>query len=173
MPPLFHGAYEPTRVRILQFVHSSIHQRTYSTSILSVPSEECCEPGRLSFLNILSPLQVLFHLCFCLFNTMSSDRLDRTPSVSSSVTEADAFDEDEKTGGTASSDGGFVNLKSPDEMETGDDVERAELLPSGQEKAPEAKPETSARTAAAWMVVNTLATIGIVSELPRAFLPIC
>jgi solute carrier family 35 protein E3 len=91
---------------------------------------------------------------------MTAERsTDRAPSLSSSITEA--FD-DEKNGANGSSDG-FVDLKSPDEMEVGDDVERAELLPAEHEKAPEPKPDNSTKVAAAWMIVNTLATIGIVS----------
>lgn len=92
---------------------------------------------------------------------MAAERSDRAPSVSSSVTEAEHF-KDEKNG-AGSSDGSFVNLKTPDEMEIGDDVERAELLPGDVEKAAEPKPDNSTKVAAAWMVVNTLATIGIVS----------
>lgn len=92
---------------------------------------------------------------------MTERATDREPSISSSVTEAEAFDENEKS--SSSTDGGFVNLKSPEEMEIGDDVERAELLPGDHEKPPPAKqPETSMRSSVIWMVVNTLATIGIV-----------
>lgn len=95
---------------------------------------------------------------------MTERAADREPSISSSVTEAEAFDDNEKNG-SSTSDGGFVNLKSPEEMEIGDDVERAELLPEDHEKAPPAKqPDTSMRSSIIWMVVNTLATIGIVSS---------
>ncbi|RDW70077.1 hypothetical protein BP5796_08474 [Coleophoma crateriformis] len=90
---------------------------------------------------------------------MAERSADRAPSVSSSVTEADNYDE---KNGDLRSDGSFVKLKSPEELEVGDDIERAELLP--QEAQPE-KPkaaEGSVRSAAVWMVVNTLATIGIV-----------
>jgi solute carrier family 35 protein E3 len=93
---------------------------------------------------------------------MTERAIDREPSISSSVTEAETFDDNEKN--RSSTDGGFVNLKSPEEMEIGDDVERAELLPEEHEKPPPAKqPETSMRSSVIWMVVNTLATIGIVS----------
>ncbi|EKD13543.1 uncharacterized protein L3040_008590 [Drepanopeziza brunnea f. sp. 'multigermtubi'] len=88
---------------------------------------------------------------------MAERSADRAPSVSSSVTEADSFDGQEKNG-----EASFVKLKTPEEMEIGDDVERAELLPN-QEPAPAAQPkEASTRQAVVWMVVNTLATIGIV-----------
>lgn len=92
---------------------------------------------------------------------MAERATDREPSISSSVTEAEIFDDNEKNG--SSTDGGFVNLKSPEEMEIGDDVERAELLPAGEhEKPPVKEPDTSMRSSIIWMVVNTLATIGIV-----------
>lgn len=91
-----------------------------------------------------------------------NDRLgDRAASVSSSVTEAEAFDDNEKKG---SHDGSFVKVKAPEEMEMGSDLERAELLaaPVQAEKAAEAP--SSNKAAVIWMVVNTLATIGIVRE---------
>lgn len=93
---------------------------------------------------------------------MTERATDREPSISSSVTEAETFDDNEKSG--SSTDGGFVNLKSPEEMEIGDDVERAELLPAEPEKPPPPakQPDTSMRSSIIWMVVNTLATIGIV-----------
>ncbi|PBP20504.1 hypothetical protein BUE80_DR008637 [Diplocarpon rosae] len=91
---------------------------------------------------------------------MAEQSIDRAPSGRSSTTEADAFDDQEKYG---SGEGSFVKLKMPEELETGDDIERAELLPAADEKsAPQPKQETSTRQAVTWMVVNTLATIGIV-----------
>ncbi|CAL3965924.1 hypothetical protein PZA11_002739 [Diplocarpon coronariae] len=91
---------------------------------------------------------------------MAERSMDRAPSVSSSITEAEAFDDQEKHG---SGEGSFIKLKTPEEMEIGDDVERAELLPGSDEKsAPQPTQETSTRQAVAWMTVNTLATIGIV-----------
>ncbi|TVY84038.1 Solute carrier family 35 member E3, partial [Lachnellula suecica] len=93
---------------------------------------------------------------------MAERTADREPSISSSVTEAEGYDDSEKHG-TMSSDGSFVKVKTPDEVEHGDDIERAELLPADHEKpAAPAKPDNSTRTAALWMIVNTLATIGIV-----------
>lgn len=88
---------------------------------------------------------------------------DREPSISSSTTEAEAFDDNEKNGVVGATDANYANLKSPDELEIGDDVERAELLPGEDEKPPPKAPENTMRTAGIWMVVNTLATIGIVS----------
>lgn len=88
---------------------------------------------------------------------MTERSAERAPSVSSSVTEAEVFDE--KHGSATSTEG----RKTPDEMEMGDDVERAELLPEEHEKpAQTSTPDNSMRSAVIWMVVNTLATIGIV-----------
>lgn len=95
---------------------------------------------------------------------MAERSTERPASIGSSHTEAEAFDDHEKSGTGSSSDGSYVKLKTPEEMEIGDDVERAELLPQDQEKPlpqPTA-PDNSTRTAVIWMVVNTLATIGIV-----------
>ncbi|RKF72450.1 Solute carrier family 35 member E3 [Golovinomyces cichoracearum] len=51
----------------------------------------------------------------------------------------------------------------PDEIDTGDDIERAGLLPNTiEEKPASSKSENSTRLAIVWMIVNTLATIGIV-----------
>ncbi|KAG9228188.1 triose-phosphate transporter family-domain-containing protein [Amylocarpus encephaloides] len=88
---------------------------------------------------------------------------EREPSVGSSTMEADRFEENEKN----RSDASFVKLKAGGDEESGDDVERAELLPEEHaeksEPAPApVKPDNSTRTAMIWMVVNTLATIGIV-----------
>jgi len=93
---------------------------------------------------------------------MAERSTDRAPSISSSVTEAEAYDDNEKNGTRSSTEGSYVKLKTPDELEIGDDVERAELLPAEQEKPPQPKPDNSMRSALVWMVVNTLATIGIV-----------
>ena len=99
------------------------------------------------------------------FFTMAERSTDRTPSVSSSITEAEAFDENEKASGLSSTDGSFTKLESPKDMEIDDDVERAGLLPAEQqeEKPQPVVKDNSMRTAGIWMVVNTLATIGIVS----------
>lgn len=83
---------------------------------------------------------------------------DRTSS-----SEADRFD-DEKNGGRSPT-GSFVKVKPMEDLEGGSDIERAELLPtaSAQPHVPE---KSSARAAVIWMVVNTLATIGIVRPYP-------
>lgn len=87
---------------------------------------------------------------------------ERRPSISSSDTAAELlFDENEKNHKT-SSEGSYANMKTPEEMEIGDDEERGELLPQPSLEKPEPAPESSMKVAAAWMVVNTLATIGIV-----------
>jgi solute carrier family 35 protein E3 len=98
---------------------------------------------------------------------MGERSTDRAPSISSSITEAEAFDDNEKAGTVSSTDGGFTTLKSPEEMEIGDDVERAGLLPAEQQEREKPQPvvqDNSTRTAIIWMVVNTLATIGIVGS---------
>jgi solute carrier family 35, member E3 len=103
---------------------------------------------------------------------MTERPTDRSPSTSSSVTEAGAFDESEKHGMISETEASFVKLKSPEDLELGDgddDDERAEMLPTEQEKPTQPTPEASVRSSFIWMVVNTLATIGIVSSTaPRA-----
>jgi solute carrier family 35 protein E3 len=76
------------------------------------------------------------------------------------------LEENENNGISSSSERSFVKLKTPEELGIGDigeDVERAELLPQEEEK-PLTAPDNSTRTAVIWMVVNTLATIGIVGS---------
>ncbi len=94
---------------------------------------------------------------------MADRPADRSASVSSSITEAEAYDENEKS--HSPTDSSYVHMKTPEEMEIGDE-ERAELIPAAmhvvQEKATEPERAT-VRSAVIWMVVNTLATIGIVS----------
>lgn len=92
---------------------------------------------------------------------MADRTADREPSISSSVTEAENFDDNTEKHG--SSEGSFVKVTSPDDVEQASEVERAELLPQEREKpAAPAKPANSSMTAAIWIVLNTLATIGIV-----------
>jgi solute carrier family 35, member E3 len=93
-----------------------------------------------------------------------ADRVqDRDGSIGSSSTEAEPYDESEKN--QPNGDSSYVHLKTPEEMEIADE-ESAELLPAAahvvQQTATETE-KTSVRTAVIWMVVNTLATIGIVS----------
>lgn len=91
---------------------------------------------------------------------MAERSADRTPSVSSSVTEADSYDEKNNDMKRVDS---FTKLRSPDELEIGDDVERAGLLPQQAEQEKPQAADPSMKSAVVWMVVNTLATIGIVS----------
>ncbi|KFY89401.1 hypothetical protein V500_05717 [Pseudogymnoascus sp. VKM F-4518 (FW-2643)] len=79
---------------------------------------------------------------------------DRTSS-----SEAERFD-DEKNGGRSPT-GSFVKVKPMEDLEGGSDIERAELLPTASQQ-PHTPEKSSARAAVIWMVVNTLATIGIV-----------
>jgi solute carrier family 35 protein E3 len=95
---------------------------------------------------------------------MDDRATERAPSISSSITEAEAYSENEKIESRNSTDQGFIKLISPESLDLADDVEKAELLPAEDEKPPQPKPESSVRTAFSWMVVNTLATIGIVSS---------
>lgn len=58
----------------------------------------------------------------------------------------------------------FGSLRAPEELDVddrGEEVERAELLPVKKD------PNSSFRTGIFWMVINTLATIAIVSDDPR------
>jgi solute carrier family 35 protein E3 len=77
--------------------------------------------------------------------------------------EADAYDEKEKNH-SPTTDNSYVHMNTPEEMEIGDE-ERAELIPAAvhvvQEMATEPEKAT-VRSAVIWMVINTLATIGIV-----------
>jgi hypothetical protein len=83
---------------------------------------------------------------------------DRTSS-----SEAEGFD-DEKNGGRSPA-GSFVKIKPMEDLEGGSNIERADLLPTANQ--PSQTPEKStARAAVIWMVVNTLATIGIVRDTP-------
>ena len=98
---------------------------------------------------------------------MAERSTNRAPSVSSS--EAETSDENEKSSTLGSStDEPFTKPTFPEDLETGDDVERAGLLSAEQEDQEKAQPpaqEASTRTAFIWMVVNTLATIGIVGDM--------
>lgn len=77
-----------------------------------------------------------------------------------SDTEAEAYGESEKNSHEMKD---TFAQKVPEEMEMGSDIERAELLPAGTPAAPaQDEQKSSARAAIIWMVVNTLATIGIV-----------
>jgi solute carrier family 35 protein E3 len=99
---------------------------------------------------------------------MAEHHPERPSSISSSVTEAEAYDS-EKNAPRSSAEASFTNLKTPDELEIGDDVEREELLPAEHEKPAQPQPDNSMRSAVIWMVVNTLATIGIVSSGNSSF----
>lgn len=79
----------------------------------------------------------------------------------------ESFENNEKGG---SQDGSFVKIKSGDDIEMGSTSEREELMSNGATVAaaipavekPADAPGSSARAAIVWMVINTLATIGIV-----------
>jgi solute carrier family 35 protein E3 len=96
---------------------------------------------------------------------MAGSTRERTGSVSSASTEADAFNEKTEKRTLMTPNDEEYKLRTPEELDDlGDDVERADLLaPPPVEEKPKA-PDAGLRSAAVWMVVNTLATIGIVSS---------
>ncbi|RKF66074.1 Solute carrier family 35 member E3 [Golovinomyces cichoracearum] len=70
---------------------------------------------------------------------------------------------DEAEDGICMAENAISPTTIPDEIDTGDDIERAGLLPNTVEEKPaSSKSENSTRLAIVWMIVNTLATIGIV-----------
>lgn len=96
-----------------------------------------------------------------------ADRInDRDASIGSASTEAEPYDENEKD--QPMGDSSYIHLKTPEEMEIVDE-ESAELLPAAAHVAQQTATDSekaSVRTAAIWMIVNTLATIGIVCLRP-------
>jgi len=77
--------------------------------------------------------------------------------------ENDTFNE--KRSSRDSSEGSYA-VKTPEEMEMGDEVERDRLLQEEETQRAASTPsppaEGTTKSAIIWMVVNTLATIGIV-----------
>lgn len=103
-----------------------------------------------------------------------SGRSERAGSVASSHTETGGYDENNEKMAGLRDDESLTALKSPTSVYHDSDNEREdeELLPQPQEK-PE-PPKGSMASSIVWMVVNTFATIGIVSisralfaQLPR------
>jgi solute carrier family 35 protein E3 len=96
---------------------------------------------------------------------MAGSSRERTASVSSASTEADNFNEKSEKRTLMASNDDEYKLRTPEELDDlSNDVERADLLaPPPVEEKPKA-PDGGVRSAAVWMVVNTLATIGIVSS---------
>jgi solute carrier family 35, member E3 len=90
---------------------------------------------------------------------IGSTRTDRSGSFASSHTETGTLEEREKLVKFDMADDEVDRLKSKD-VEAGEKGD--ELLPKVNEKV---EPEKGLGTAVIWMVVNTLATIGIVSSL--------
>ena len=101
---------------------------------------------------------------------MAERTADRDPSISSSATEADHFDDKDKI---CSSESLLANLNTSADHESGDDMERIGLLPTedqdDQMKPAHSKQGPAKGSAIIWMVVNTLATIGIVSSSADIF----
>lgn len=95
-----------------------------------------------------------------------SGRSERAGSIASSHTETGGYDEhNEKMAPLRDDEESLSNLKSPTSVYHDSDHEREgedeELLPQQPEKAE--PPKGSMSSSIVWMVVNTLATIGIVS----------
>lgn len=90
----------------------------------------------------------------------TTSRIDRPPSVSSSSAETATHEDNEKLARLDPSGPGLEELKGPEDMDVGDGHEHDGLLPPQDEK-PE-PPKSTFTTALIWMVVNTLATVGIV-----------
>lgn len=94
-----------------------------------------------------------------------SGRSERAGSVASSHTETGGYDEHNEKMAPLRDDESLTNLKSPTSVYHDSDHEREgedeELLPQPQEKAE--PPKSGMASSIVWMVVNTLATIGIVS----------
>ncbi|TPX13774.1 uncharacterized protein E0L32_005718 [Thyridium curvatum] len=86
-------------------------------------------------------------------------RTERAASIASSSTEAGAYDENERLAKLDHTEDGMKS-KTPEEMEMGDESEDKTLLPQETEKPQ--PPKNSFLSALIWMVINTLATIGIV-----------
>jgi solute carrier family 35, member E3 len=89
-----------------------------------------------------------------------SGRSERAGSIASSHTETGGYDDHNEK--VARDDESLAALKSPIYHDSDHEREDEELLPPAQEK-PE-PPKGSMASSIVWMVVNTLATIGIVSR---------
>ncbi|KAH8821630.1 hypothetical protein F5884DRAFT_657887 [Xylogone sp. PMI_703] len=90
-----------------------------------------------------------------------SSSVPRAPSSSSS-SDAEGYDDSEKNGIRSSNESNDGRLKTPEEMEIDDDGAQARLLSGEQQPEKPKAQEKSLTTSFVWMVVNTLATIGIV-----------
>ncbi|KAG9246134.1 triose-phosphate transporter family-domain-containing protein [Calycina marina] len=83
---------------------------------------------------------------------------------SSSSAEVESLDE-KHPHKTSHDEDSYLSMKEPDEMDIGglgEDVERIELLPPATPAEPAPAPHSTTRSSIIWMIVNTLATIGIV-----------
>jgi solute carrier family 35, member E3 len=86
---------------------------------------------------------------------------ERDASIGSASTEAEPYNENEKD--QTMGDSSYVHLKTPEEMEIADE-ESAELLPAATHVAQQTATDSerdSVKAAVIWMIINTLATIGI------------
>lgn len=89
-------------------------------------------------------------------------RAERAGSFSSSSADTATHEENEKLARLDQSEDGMEKLRSPDDLEIGDEREDDDLLPREPEK--QEPPKSTFRSSLIWMIVNTLATIGIVCD---------
>lgn len=87
---------------------------------------------------------------------------NHAPPRSSSGTESETYEDPEKHGVLSSSESSDERLKTPEELEIDDDDAQARLLSGEQPPEKPKAQEGGLATSFVWMVVNTLATIGIV-----------
>ena len=90
-------------------------------------------------------------------------RPERAASISSSTTETGTHDENERLAKLDHTEEGMsaLNARELDDGTGAEDPEDARLLPQESEKVVP-PPKSSFLASLAWMVINTLATIGIV-----------
>ncbi len=98
---------------------------------------------------------------------MASHTEERAGSFSSSSAETATHEDNEKLARLDHTGDGLETLTKPEELEIGEEGEDDGLLP--KEPVQEEPPKSGFTSALMWMVVNTLATIGIVCAPCRVF----
>jgi solute carrier family 35 protein E3 len=88
-------------------------------------------------------------------------RLERSASISSSSAETATNEENEKLARLDQSEEGLEKMRMEEDAEAGDREDDG-LLPRIEEKTP--PPKSTFTSSLIWMIVNTLATIGIVRK---------
>lgn len=89
---------------------------------------------------------------------MSTEPSQRTPSISSSSAETATNEDNARHSRLDQGDDALEKLARPEDLEMGEEDEG--LLPQISEKSE--PPKSSSFSSAIWIVVNTLATVGIV-----------